>query len=251
MSEPNDSLEALLAEYRERLPQRRRALLALWQRLPEDDEHGGVCAELRLQVHRLAGSAGAFGFDRISTAARRVDHLLKGWLFTPAAVRPPLTHLIAELSAPFAELLSAFGESSSLPLGEDASSTRSLRQVIHVEDDREQAQVLGFHLRRLGIESTVVADGEGLFDRLARKRPDAVLLDYWLGAETGADLARAVRSTAGCERLPLLCLTSDIGDRVRLDALAAGCDEVMSKVQSASQLAAAICAWLEGILADG
>ncbi len=77
---------------------------------------------------------------------------------------------------------------------------------------------------------------EALFDRLTQHRPGAILLDYWLGAETGADLARAIRSTAGCERLPLLCLTSDIGDRVRLDVPAAGCDEVMSKVQSASQL---------------
>lgn len=252
MSEASDPLEALFAEYRERLPRRRRALAALWRRLPDDDESGGVSAELRLQVHRLAGSAGAFGFDRLSVAARQVDQLLKSWLFAAPAQRPPRAQLIAELAAPFAALLAAFDESGAAPAGDRPATTPGAkREVIHVEDDLEQARILGLHLRRLGIQGAVVRDGEALFDLLAQQRPDAVLLDYWLGAETGADLARAIRSSAGCERLPLLCLTSDIGDRVRLDALAAGCDEVMSKVQSAAQLAAAICAWLEGVLAEG
>lgn len=252
MSEASDPLEALFAEYREKLPRRRRALAALWKRLPEDDESAGVCAELRLQVHRLAGSAGAFGFDRLSAAAREVDQRLKAWLFTAPALRPPQACLIADLSAPFAALLDAFAESgASTPADGPLEAAGQAREVFHIEDDLEQARILGLNLERLGIRSTPLRDGEALFDRLTQHRPDAILLDYWLGAETGADLARAIRSTAGCERLPLLCLTSDIGDRVRLDALAAGCDEVMSKVQSAGQLAAAICAWVESALPSG
>ncbi|MDW8480241.1 MAG: response regulator [Xanthomonadales bacterium] len=252
MSDPLDALAALTADYRQKLPRRRRALAALWARLPHDDEQLGVCSELRLQVHRLAGSAGAFGFDALSRAARRVDQILKGWLLAPPASRPPRSRLIEELAQPFADLLAVFGEDAAASAEETAAapvSGRALR-LIHVEDDLDQAALLRLRLERLGLCVHVAADAEALFEALPRVRPDAVLLDYWLGGENGADLARAIRSTPGCETLPLLCLTSDIGDRVRLDALAAGCDEVMSKVQSAAQLAAAICAWVAGVVPE-
>ncbi len=247
----SDPLEALFAEYRERLPRRRRALAALWRRLPEDGDDGGVCAELRLQVHRLAGSAGAFGFSRLSASARQVDQLLKAWLFSPPGQRPARADWLASLKAPFAAMLAAFSEAAPEGADADPRPRDASYQLIHVEDDVEQAAILGAHLRRLGLDSVLVADGESLFERLAERRPDALLLDYWLAGETGADLARAIRATPSLHSLPILCLTSDLSDRIRLDALAAGCDEVMSKVQSAGQLAAAICAWVESVLPAG
>lgn len=242
-----DPLAALTADYRSKLPRRRLALLALWQRLPADTDARGIAPELRLQVHRLAGSAGAYGFDRLSQAARVVDQALKVWLQTAPEQRTPMAELVAATDAAFEDLMQAFSDEGTelLPIAVEQEGGFDL---IQVEDDIEQARSLGAALQRLGMRVRHAPDDVSFWDVLAEGRPDAILIDYWIGAETGADLARALRATPGFERIPLLCLTSDTSNDVRVDALAAGCDEVFSKVQSAPQLAASICAWVASVL---
>ncbi|HRQ64426.1 MAG TPA: response regulator [Xanthomonadaceae bacterium] len=242
-----DPLAALTADYRSKLPRRRLALLALWQRLPEDSDARGIAPELRLQVHRLAGSAGAYGFDRLSQAARVVDQSLKVWLASTPDQRTPIDHLVDSTRRAFDDLMQAFDDEGTelLPVAVELHGGFDL---IQVEDDIEQAHSLGAALMRLGMRVRHAPDDVSFWDVLAEGRPDAILIDYWIGAETGADLARALRATPGYERLPLLCLTSDTSNDVRVDALAAGCDEVFSKVQSAPQLAASICAWAASVV---
>jgi CheY-like chemotaxis protein len=242
-----DPLAALTADYRNKLPRRRLSLLALWDRLPEDGAASGVAPELRLQVHRLAGSAGAYGFERLSQAARALDQGLKLWLQVPAAQRAPVAEVTASLQAAFDDLMQAFDDEGTelLPVNPGQHGGFDL---IQVEDDIEQARSLGAALERLGMRMRLATDDASFWDVLAEGRPDAILFDYWIGAETGADLARALRATPGYERIPLLCLTSDTSNDVRVDALAAGCDEVFSKVQSAPQLAASICAWVASMV---
>jgi CheY-like chemotaxis protein len=242
-----DPLVALTAEYRSKLPRRRLALLALWRRLPEDSDARGIAPELRLQVHRLAGSAGAYGFERLSMAARVVDQGLKQWLQVPPEQRTPLAQVLDALNPAFDDLMQAFDDEGTELLPVNLGHQGGF-DLIQVEDDVEQARSLGAALERLGMRMRLATDDAGFWDVLGEGRPDAILLDYWIGAETGADLARALRATPGYERIPLLCLTSDTSNDVRIDALAAGCDEVFSKVQSAPQLAASICAWVASVV---
>ncbi len=242
-----DPLIALTADYRSKLPRRRLALLALWQRLPSDSDARGIAPELRLQVHRLAGSAGAYGFERLSEAARVVDRMLKVWLATAPEQRTPVASMVAETAPAFDDLMQAFDDEGTelLPV---AVEQEGGFELILVEDDIEQARSLGAALVRLGINLHHAPDDLAFWDVLAECRPQAILFDYWIGGETGADLARALRATPGYEVTPLLCLTSDTSNDVRVDALAAGCDEVFSKVQTAPQLAASICAWVASMV---
>ena len=73
----SDPIAALHARYRASFPEKRAELLAAlsaWRLQPASAE---TLAALYLLVHKLAGSAGAYGFDALTELARGADHLLQ------------------------------------------------------------------------------------------------------------------------------------------------------------------------------
>lgn len=73
----SDPIAALHARYRASFPDKRAELLAAlsdWRDRPDSAE---AIAELYLCVHKLAGSAGAYGFDTLTELARTADRLLQ------------------------------------------------------------------------------------------------------------------------------------------------------------------------------
>jgi HPt (histidine-containing phosphotransfer) domain-containing protein len=70
MANPLDKLAQLRALYVQKLPEKCQAIDDLAQ------DPAGL-AELQVHVHRLSGSAGAYGLVEVSTAARNLDLLLQ------------------------------------------------------------------------------------------------------------------------------------------------------------------------------
>ena len=73
----SDPIAALHARYRASFPEKRAELLAAladWRDQPQSPE---AIAALYLLVHKLAGSAGAYGFDALTELARTADRLLQ------------------------------------------------------------------------------------------------------------------------------------------------------------------------------
>lgn len=73
----SDPIAALHARYRASFPEKRAELLAAlsqWRSQPQSAE---PIATLYLLVHKLAGSAGAYGFDALTELARGADRLLQ------------------------------------------------------------------------------------------------------------------------------------------------------------------------------
>ncbi len=55
-------------------------------------------AEIRQLVHRLAGTAGTFGFSRLSETAHVVDELFAGGAPDPVLLQDRLSAVLAEIS---------------------------------------------------------------------------------------------------------------------------------------------------------
>ena len=90
MNQQRAEFDALLAEYRRDLPRtlaRIESLLA-----------GENLAELTRAVHTLAGSAGTYGFPRVSQAAAAAEAHLDGGLPLDAGRRAELERLVARLA---------------------------------------------------------------------------------------------------------------------------------------------------------
>jgi HPt (histidine-containing phosphotransfer) domain-containing protein len=63
-------------KYLAALPGKRERILAHWQNVQAEGWGSWSFAELKTEVHRLAGSAGSYGLEALGGAARQLDGLL-------------------------------------------------------------------------------------------------------------------------------------------------------------------------------
>ncbi len=88
MSVPADPIAALHERFRASFAQKRAELMAAldtWRSQPDEFAH---TAALYLLTHKLAGSAGAYGFDALGDLARRADRLLQPHVCDALAMSP-------------------------------------------------------------------------------------------------------------------------------------------------------------------
>ncbi len=67
----------LTQRYLNSLPGKQSELESCWEAVCANDWNAKVLARLKSPVHRLAGSAGSYGLDKLCAAAQALDRLLK------------------------------------------------------------------------------------------------------------------------------------------------------------------------------
>jgi DNA-binding NtrC family response regulator len=87
----------------------------------------------------------------------------------------------------------------------DAASRREIRDVLIVEDDNEFRVLLTEIIEAMGYNAQGVPDAESALDRIAQRRPDAIISDYKLPGKSGEDLIREVKATDA--DLPIILIT--------------------------------------------
>lgn len=102
-------LQALRRQYAQSLPQKADELTRAWAQFRAAPGDRAAATGLHACVHRLSGSAPAYGFDAIGAAAQPADALLSGWINAPTddaaaaalfqALTPHIQTLLAALRA--------------------------------------------------------------------------------------------------------------------------------------------------------
>lgn len=103
-----DGFESLLALYRLALKDKRQRLRRHMASLREASDNAASEAEaleLRGMLHKMAGSAGAYGFPDVGDKARLIERQWIAWLNSPAEARRPVSAQCIELLTPTLELL--------------------------------------------------------------------------------------------------------------------------------------------------
>jgi CheY-like chemotaxis protein len=106
--------------------------------------------------------------------------------------------------------------------------------VLCAEENASDAELLKFYLESLGVAVTVVSSGLEALDYLEGRKFDAVMAAVWLPGMTGPEVAEAARA-AGFTK-PIIALTADDRYEIKIEALARGCTELLSKPFTAEQL---------------
>ncbi len=103
-----DGFDSLLALYRLALKDKRQKLrryMASIREAPSNEAAEADVTELRGMLHKMAGSAGAYGFPEVSDQARALERQWIAWLKSPPDARRPAQALCSELLTPTLELL--------------------------------------------------------------------------------------------------------------------------------------------------
>ena len=116
------------------------------------------------------------------------------------------------------------------------------KTILIVDDDAGVRSSLAAFLQRAGFEAPTVENGAQALDRIARDRPDLVLLDVVMPVLDGRETLRSLRRTG--DWLPVILLT-EVGEASeRAMALEEGADDYLNKPFDPQELTARVRAVL-------
>jgi chemosensory pili system protein ChpA (sensor histidine kinase/response regulator) len=136
-------------------------------------------------------------------------------------------------------LLRAGARGRHMPLApRERVDTRTL--VMVVDDSITVRRVTQRLLERNGMRVVTARDGIDALSVLAEHQPDVLLLDIEMPRMDGYEVAAQVRSDAKLRNLPIIMITSRVGDKHRARAIELGVNDYLGKPYQEDQLLAAI-----------
>lgn len=214
----NSQLAALESRFRERLRGELAEMADIAEQLPLDAQR---LFALRDRLHKLAGSAGTFGYTSLGSACRDLELELQQQLDNPpfdAAVIRALAAQVARLNA----LLDDKKETlQRTPSTADAANIHGGgRHIALVIAERELAQQMSKTLGSFGYQISRYSELVEL--AACSQELDAVIIDTSTGVWDAQQLTQTLRRASGNEPLPLLVISSDDSFDSRLQAVRAG-----------------------------
>ncbi|MDX8412575.1 MAG: response regulator [Mariprofundales bacterium] len=193
-----------------------------------------------------------------------IDHALNARLFQPFSLGDDsltrrqggsgmglaICHHILRLMGGEITVSSVEGEGSdfrvSIPLRLAVPSTDSLigRKVLLVDDSMSNRQIANEILSDWGIVVMEAEDGAQAIRMLKSERCDLVLMDLLMPVMGGLAATREIRNDARFSSLPIVAMTGNSGKDNRLECLAAGMNDVLSKPINFDVLPQQLLAWL-------
>ncbi len=112
------------------------------------------------------------------------------------------------------------------------------RKVLVVEDNPDIAKLVSLHLKDLGCEVVLAADGLRGLEEARARRYDLIILDLMLPGMDGLELCRRLRGET--DYTPILMLTAKSSEVDRVVGLEIGADDYLTKPFSISELLARV-----------
>jgi DNA-binding response OmpR family regulator len=79
-----------------------------------------------------------------------------------------------------------------------------MMHVLVVDDDKDLLDMVSYVLGRNNIAVDCIDRGSTLFESLAARRPDIVLMDIYLGDSDGRELCRTLKNSASFQDIPVI-----------------------------------------------
>jgi two-component system phosphate regulon response regulator PhoB len=116
--------------------------------------------------------------------------------------------------------------------------------VLVVEDEPSIQELIAVGLTRSGHTVKRAANAVEAYDAVTEMVPDVILLDWMLPDASGPSITRKLRSDARTREVPIIMLTARAGDDDKVEGLASGADDYVTKPFSPRELEARIQAVL-------
>ncbi len=113
-------------------------------------------------------------------------------------------------------------------------------KILLVEDNPQNRYLVTFLLEKNGYEVISAEDGEQAIDSVEKELPDLILMDVQLPKLDGYEATRRIKADERFAGIPLIALTAHSMKGDRGKALAAGCDDYITKPVDAEGLLARI-----------
>lgn len=221
-----NKLNQLIAQYSKKLPEQIHHIEMLWQaqkKCWDKDEF----AVLHREVHSICGSAGTYGYVKLSQSARQLEIYLKNLLDKEGIDKEDQAQITSYLNQLRLVL------TQELPQKIQVLNIKNVEQienkVIYIlEQDVTLGKSLLEQLKQLDYEPYLIQDLIILNQAVDEKLPAAVIIDtYYLA---GAGIAQVVEIQKKIVLpIPILCILPNGDLRPRLEAVRANCQAFFQK----------------------
>jgi CheY-like chemotaxis protein len=116
--------------------------------------------------------------------------------------------------------------------------------VLLAEDNRANQVVAVSMLKKLGLETTVVPDGNQVVAALTESSFDLVLMDCQMPDMDGYEATRQIRRLEKDKQIPVVALTANVLEGDREKCMAAGMDDFLAKPLKWEELVVVLERWL-------
>ena len=241
-SQVHSKLNKLRSAYRTRLNEELSLISAQAEEVQTQDSRDEALAKLHHRLHKLAGSAGTFGFQKLGNQARILERLVQRWINQSG---PENTRELQKLNKELSDLARHLGSdeavSSAVGIESTEQSTDSNAPVIAlVERDSILADYVAHQLESFGFQVQSYQDPHELLNN-DRSEMDLLLLDHRAGASEAAttptDHWKALLREVTC---PVIFIGGHEDFQVRLEAVRAGAEGYFVKPLNIPNVAAKI-----------
>jgi two-component system phosphate regulon response regulator PhoB len=105
-----------------------------------------------------------------------------------------------------------------------------------VDDETDMLEMMAYNLGAEGHQILTAVSGLDALNKARRFLPDLIVLDLMLDGIDGFSVCEILRSQPSNGRVPVLVITALGGQIARLNAMAAGADDFLSKPFSPQEL---------------
>lgn len=105
----------------------------------------------------------------------------------------------------------------------------SKSKILIADDNNTNVELLEAYLTEVDCEIAVAVDGQDTMDKVASFQPDLILLDIMMPKLSGFEVCKALKKDPATKQIMIMMVTAldEPGDIDR--AVAAGCDDFLSK----------------------
>ena len=116
--------------------------------------------------------------------------------------------------------------------------------VLLVEDNQINQMVAQKMLEKIGIKSTLAADGQEALNMLDQDEFDAVLMDCQMPVMDGFEATRRIREQPALLKLPVIAMTANVMEGDREKCIEAGMNDYIGKPVVEADLKKTLARWI-------
>ena len=125
-----------------------------------------------------------------------------------------------------------------------AAKTAPPARVLVIEDERDIAALVAYHLTKEGYRVRTAEGGSEALQAVAAERPDLVLLDLMLPGLSGYEVLTEIRRKPELQEVPIIVLTARREEADRIKGFELGADDYLTKPFSPRELVLRVSAVL-------
>ncbi|HBG07739.1 MAG: DNA-binding response regulator [Geobacteraceae bacterium GWC2_58_44] len=111
-----------------------------------------------------------------------------------------------------------------------------MQTVLIIEDEKDLAELISFHLEKEGFRALIAADGVSGLNEARSAQPDLILLDLMLPGMMGTELCRLLKGGERTAAIPVIMLTAKGEEIDRVVGFEMGADDYVVKPFSTREL---------------